>query len=47
MEAGPEWSNNKKLVDLSKKDIQHAVSNLLDSDNYVDVNTAELELHTT
>ncbi|PVD27440.1 hypothetical protein C0Q70_12599 [Pomacea canaliculata] len=24
MEAGPEWSNNKKLVDLSKKDIRHA-----------------------
>ncbi|PVD27441.1 hypothetical protein C0Q70_12600 [Pomacea canaliculata] len=25
MEAGPEWSNNKKLVDLSKKDIRHAI----------------------
>nr|KAG5705361.1 hypothetical protein BaRGS_011133 [Batillaria attramentaria] len=25
MEAGPEWASNKKLVDLSKKDVRHSV----------------------
>ena len=25
-EVGPEWAQNKKLVDLSKKDIRHSVS---------------------
>ena len=25
-DAGPEWNSNKKVVDLSKKDIRHSVS---------------------
>ena len=26
LDAGPEWNSNKKVVDLSKKDIRHSVS---------------------
>ena len=25
-DAGPEWNSNKKVVELSKKDIRHSVS---------------------